>query len=96
MLSAALFLALAAASALGTVWVYWGVPQRVVAIWAVGVGTGFAALNAILWLFFTGIFDAPRTWRIAGGVAIGLGIATGGVVARALHRFNWPTRQDGP
>ena len=90
-----MFIALAIASAIGTLWVYWGVPRRVVASWAIGMGIGYAAINAMLWLFFTGAFNTPPTSRIAGGVALGLGIATGGVVARVLNRFGRPTRQDG-
>ncbi len=90
-----MFIALAIASAIGAVWVYWGVPRRVVANWAMGIGTGYAAINAMLWLFFTGAFSTPPTSRIAGGVALGLGIAAGGVVARVLYRFGYPTRQNG-
>jgi hypothetical protein len=59
------------------------------------MGIGYATINAMLWLFFTGAFNTPPTSRIAGGVALGFGIATGGVVARVLNRLGRPTRQDG-
>lgn len=90
-----MFIALAMATAIGAVLVYWGVPRRVVANWAIGMGTGYAAINAMLWLFFTGASNAPPTSRIAGGIALGIGIATGGVIARVLYRFGYPTRRDG-
>jgi hypothetical protein len=89
------FAALTTASAIGTVWVYWGVPHRVVANWAIGIGIGYASINALLWLFVAGAFNQSPISRIVGGVALALGIAFGGVVARVLHYFNRPARTDG-
>jgi hypothetical protein len=95
MFATLIFLTAAMASAAGTIWVYWGVPRRVVATWSIGVGAGYAALNALLWLFFEGGFETRPIYGIFCGVAIGIGIAFGGLVSLALYRFNRPSRQDG-
>jgi len=91
----AMFLALALASACGTVWVYWGVPRRVVANWAIGMGSGYAILSAILWFLFTGPLETPPAARIVGGVFNGAGIAFGGLMSHVLYCFNRPIRRDG-
>ena len=90
-----LFAALAIASAVGTVWVYWGVPRRVVANWALVIGIGYASISTLLWVFFAGTLNAPPSGRVIGGAALGLGIAFGGLAARVLHYFSCPARPDG-
>ncbi len=80
---------------LGTTWVYWGVPRRAVAIWAIAGGAGLAALNLLVWLVVAGGFGISPTWRMIGGIAFSAGISMGGLVSYFLHHFGLPAGRIG-
>ena len=85
-----IFATLVAIATLGTIWVYWGVPRRSVAMWAVGLGAGQAAIGLLLWFLVGFTFGMAPTWRIIGDIALGAGISTGGLVSYVLYRFGLP------
>jgi hypothetical protein len=90
-----IFATLALIAALGTTWVYWGVPRRSVAIWAIGLGAGLAFIGLLVWLLIEGTLGIKPTWRLIGDIAFGVGIAAGGVVSYVLYRFAPPVRRTG-
>jgi hypothetical protein len=89
-----IFLTLMIIAAFGTIWVYWGVPRRAVAFWAMGLGAGLAVIGLLMWLLIWVALGVP-TWRIIGDVALGAGISAGGVVSYALYRFALPAGRVG-
>lgn len=90
-----IFAALVLIAAFGTIWVYWGVPRRSVAMWAIGLGAGLAIIGLLVWFFLEGTLGIKPTWRIIGDVAFGVGIAAGGLVSYVLYRFARPIRRTG-
>jgi hypothetical protein len=89
------FVLCAVASLGGTLWVYWGVPLRVVANCALGIGIAYAAFNLLLWLGVVQLFGTWPISRIVGGAGFGLGAALGGLLAHVLYAANVPARRSG-
>ena len=86
---------LALAAAVGTIWVYWGVPRRSVANWATGVGALLAAIGFLLWFLADSAFGITPNSRIFGGIAFGVGISAGGLASYVLYRFALPSGRTG-
>ena len=78
-----------------TLWVYWGVPLRVVANFALVIGLGCAILNLLLWLGVVQLFWSPPIFRVVGATGLGVGAVLGGLLAHVFYTFNIPAHPDG-
>jgi hypothetical protein len=77
------------ASAAGTIWVYWGVPVRKVALYAILVGIVFA-IPGFLVVRLSGVHG-----RSFFDFALGCGIASGGLIALFLNLLRIPAPGQG-
>ena len=89
------FVFCAIASFTATLWIYWGVPLRAVANWALGIGVVYTVFNLLLWLGVVTIFGTWPISRIIGGVGLGVGAALSGLLAHFLYTVKIPAHRSG-
>jgi len=95
MFDAVLFSAIFLASAAYTVWVYWGVPVRVLAVGAFLGGIVWAAVHVAVLGIARLLFDGSIDSRVLASFALGCGVGFGGLLSLLLNLLRIPSSDHG-